>query len=110
MNLLLVGRSGKRFWNLRFSGRTATDGCLSSFHPGRVPPPTLRSYLLWLQINILEGVFFSAPSQGSDVLVRQASLFLTDDEEFLLELSRLHWKTFKENVWKSKNKKRGQIS
>lgn len=35
------------------------------------------------------------------MLVREASVFLTNDEEFVLELSRLHWKTFKENVWKS---------
>lgn len=39
------------------------------------------------------------------MLVRQASVFLTDDEEFVLQLSRLHWKTFKENVWKRKKKK-----
>lgn len=38
------------------------------------------------------------PSQGCDVLIRQSSVFLTDDEEFVLELSRLHWKTFEENV------------
>lgn len=49
---------------------------------------------------IFEG-FFLVPSQRCDVLVREASVFLTNDEEFVLELSRLHWKTFKENVWKS---------
>lgn len=41
------------------------------------------------------------PPQRCDVLHRQASIFLTDDEEFVLELSRPHWKTFKENVWKN---------
>lgn len=55
-------------------------------------------------------VFFPVPSQRCDVLVRQASIFLTDDEEFLLELSRLHWKTFKENVWKRRKQMSDQLN
>lgn len=35
------------------------------------------------------------------MLIRQSSVFLADDEEFVLELSRLHRETFEENVWKS---------
>lgn len=38
------------------------------------------------------------PPQRGDVLVRQASVFLINDEQFVLQLSRLHWKTFEENV------------
>lgn len=41
------------------------------------------------------------PSQRGDVLIRQTSIFLINNEQFVLQLPWLHRKTFEENVWKN---------
>lgn len=59
----------------------------------------LWHYKEWIQISFFWHKVI--PPQRGDVLIRQASIFLVNDEQFVLQLTRLYWKTFEENVWKN---------
>lgn len=60
----------------------------------------LSQHQEWMQISAFWHKFL--PPQRGDVLIRQASVFLVNDEQFVLQLSWLHRKTFEENVWQNK--------
>lgn len=76
------------------------DPSAKSHSPLRVTCDTIRNAYQSVRVGAGGCIFWHGflPPQRVDVLIRQASVFLINDVQFVLQLRRPHWKTFEENV------------